>query len=45
MRLNTNKLYKNFVFIYIILGLMLAFDIAIVSTAGGGTFGDLPVRL
>lgn len=45
MRLNTQRLYRNFVFIYIILGLMLAFDLVIISTSDGGTLGQLPVRL
>jgi len=45
MRLNTNRFYKNFVFIYIILGIMLAFDIVIESTADEGSLSELPIRL
>lgn len=44
MRLNTQRNYKNFVFIYIILLLMLAFDVVVESTSEG-TFGQSSMRL
>ena len=44
MRLNTQRNYKNFVFIYIILLLMLAFDLVVESTSEG-TFGQSSLRL
>ncbi len=44
MRLNTQRTYKNFVFIYIILLLMLAFDL-VIENAPGGTVGQSSFRL
>jgi len=45
MRLNTNRFYRNFVFIYIILGLMLGFDLIVESTSQEGSLSQLPFRL
>jgi hypothetical protein len=45
MRLNTASKYRHFVFIYIILILMLAFDVFVVSMEGSGTLGDTNMRL
>jgi len=44
MRLNTSAIYKQFVFIYIILALMIGFDFLVVSM-DGGSFGQTNVRL
>ncbi len=44
MRLSTNRLYRNFVIIYIILSLMIILDTVVVLTGDGGTLGQLPVR-
>jgi hypothetical protein len=44
MRLNTSSKYRNFVFIYIILILMLAFDLFVVSVETG-TIGQTELRL
>ena len=48
MRLNTAAKYRNFVFLYIILILMFAFDVFVVSidqSGAGGSFGETNIRL
>lgn len=48
MRLNTTAKYRHFVFLYIILILMFAFDVFVVSidqVGAGGTLGQTNIRL
>ena len=44
MRLNTSSKYRSFVFVYIILILMMVFDVFVVSIEDG-SFGQTTVRL
>jgi hypothetical protein len=48
MRLNTSSKYRHFVFLYIVLILMFAFDVFVFSLGNsntGGTLSDFPFRL
>lgn len=44
MRLNNNRIYRNFVFLYIILGLLLAFEL-IISATSQGTMGQSDLHI